>query len=193
MKRRPGGGCKRPASWEAPIDRRFRTYEVRISYQGVSSYFVEADDEEKATELGRTRYRNGAPEETTGSEYEEIVGVSTQLIPIVPGRPASRATSRTKEKEGKGVNAVFTALTDKLLDAVERFSSRGSSDMLWAYCTVMLDLGWQGDQASAIRDTLGKVALYAASGAIEETRIGARHIGNMVHGRAWHDGNGRAG
>lgn len=172
------------------MDDRTKTYEVRLAYHGVSTYFVEAANDERAAELGRTRYHNGDPEEVTGSEYEEIVSISTQIIPSVPRRPASRATSRT---EGKGVNAVFTTLTDKLLDAADRFSSRGSSDTIRAYCTVLLDLGWQGDHATAIRDVLGKVAFYAASGAVEETRIGARQLGNMVHGRAWYDGDGRAG
>lgn len=174
-------------------DKFIKTYEVRISYQGVSTYFVEAANDEKAAEIGRTRYRNGAPEETTGSEYEEIMGVSTQVISTVQGQPASRATPRIERKEGKGVNAVFTALTDKLFDAAYRFTPEGGSDTIRAYCTVLLDLGWRGDRAVGIRDVLGKVAFWAASGAVEETRIGARQLGNMVHGREWYDGNGRAG
>ena len=168
-----------------------RKYEVGVCYEGVSTYFVDAGSDEEAAELGRARYRNGAPEEATGSEYEEIVGVSTQIISTIPGRPVSRATSQADWREGNGPNVVFKTLTDKLLDAAERFSSRGSSDTVRAYCTVLLDLGWQDDHATAIRDVLGKVVFYAASGAVEETRIGARQLGNMVHGREWYDGDGR--
>jgi hypothetical protein len=61
-------------------DRQLKTYEVRISYQGVSTYFVEAANEEKAAELVLARYLKGEPEEATGSEYEEIVDVTTRLL-----------------------------------------------------------------------------------------------------------------
>jgi hypothetical protein len=98
-------------------------------------------------------------------------------------------------KEGAKVNETETAfkvLTAKLLDAADRFSSHGSSDTIRAYCTVLLDLGWSGDRAVSILDGLRKVSFYAANGAVEETRIGARQVGNMVNGREWYDGNGRA-
>jgi hypothetical protein len=107
--------------------------------------------------------------------------------------------SKTPSVLGKEVTTVnetetaFKVLTAKLLDAADHFSSHGSSDTIRAYCTVLLDLGWQGDRALSIRDGLRKVAFYAASGAVEETRIGVRQIGNMVNGREWYDGNGRAG
>ena len=55
-----------------------KRYEVRVRYQGVSTYFVEADSDEEAAELGRTRYCNGEPQDATGSEYEEIVGVGVE-------------------------------------------------------------------------------------------------------------------
>jgi hypothetical protein len=67
-----------------------KRYEVRISYQGVSTYLIDADSEEKAAELARERYRRGGPEDATGSEYEDIVGVVVGLVPPaglpVPGR-----------------------------------------------------------------------------------------------------------
>jgi hypothetical protein len=100
------------------------------------------------------------------------------------------------EEEVTNVNETemaFKILTAKLLDAADRFSSHGSSDTIRAYCTVLLDLGWHRDRAVSIRDGLHKVTFYAAGGAVEETRIGVRQIGNMVNGREWYDGNGRAG
>jgi hypothetical protein len=155
-------------------------YEVRVRYQGVSTYFVEAHDEEEAADLARARYRNGGPDETTGSEYEEIVGTDVRAIAATLP-PVSSA------------EAAFKILTTKLLDAAYRYTPGRGSDTLRAYCTVLLDLDWRGERVAAIRDTLHKVAFYAASGAIEETRIGARHISNMVNGREWYEGNGRAG
>ena len=58
-----------------------RRYEVRVRYQGVSTYVVEAGSDEEAAELGRLRYRNGEPEDATGSEHEEVVSVAVSPIP----------------------------------------------------------------------------------------------------------------
>jgi hypothetical protein len=97
-----------------------------------------------------------------------------------------------KEANVNDTETAFRVLTNKLLDAAYRFTPEGGSDTLRAYCAVLLDLDWRGERAAAIRGTLHKVAFYAASGAVEETRIGVRQVGNMVNGREWYDGNGRA-
>ncbi len=162
-----------------------KRYEVRVRYQGVSTYFVDASSDEDAAELARARYRNGAPNEATGSEYEEIVGTDA--------RPIATGISRVEVTLVSAAEAAFKILTDKLLDEAYRFAPETGSDTIRAYCTVLLNLDWRGDRAGEIRDTLRRVASYAARGAIEEARIAARHLGNMVNGRAWCDGNGRAG
>jgi hypothetical protein len=172
-----------------------KRYEVRVRYQGVSTYFVEANSDEEAAELARARYRNGEPDEATGSEYEEIVGADVRPIAPADVNLATRRVGHERvEATGmRNAEAAFKILTDRLLDAASRFTSEGGSDALRAYCAVLLDLGWSGDRAVSIRDTLRRAAFYAASGAVEETRIGARQLGNMVHGREWYDGDGRAG
>ncbi len=50
-------------------------YEVRVLYEGVATYVVEASDVDSAEEAGRARYVNGEPEDSTGNEWEEIESV----------------------------------------------------------------------------------------------------------------------
>jgi hypothetical protein len=171
-----------------------KTYEVRIFYEGVSIYFVDADSDEQAAERGRGRYVNGEPEDVTGSEYEEIVRVAVEPVSgPATGQCSSRATSLEVAVNVDETDAAFKILTDKLLDAAGRFTSQGGSDTIRAYCAVLLDLDWHGERGVSIRGGLHNVMFYAASGAVEETRNRVQQIGNMVNGREWYDGNGRSG
>jgi hypothetical protein len=50
-------------------------YEVRIKYEGTSTYFVQADNSEDAAEEASSLFKNGADGTSTGVEYEKIENI----------------------------------------------------------------------------------------------------------------------
>lgn len=74
-------------------------FEVRIRYEGVATFFVSTDEgKEQAEEIGRARYANGEPEDATGSEWEEITGVSVTVVGSPAGSPDGSVPEEPRER-----------------------------------------------------------------------------------------------
>jgi hypothetical protein len=55
-------------------------YAVCIRYHGISHYVVDASSPEEAEEMAREMYLNGEPETPLGGEFEEIDGMTSEII-----------------------------------------------------------------------------------------------------------------
>ena len=154
-----------------------KRYEVRVRYEGVSTYFVDADSDEEADELARARYRNGEPEEATGSEHEEIVGVT--VVPISTGN-ADVASKRVGAAHAEDVAAGRAISLEETVGRTVAWVETGTIEEPY------------GDQPTiTFHFTDGThylAALYEEEEMLEGEfafkRIGSRHVEDVIGGRS---------